>query len=362
MMRNGNLSTDAGILKKPDQTELSLFHRCMRFISHSPSGADLSVETLRGIAIILVIAYHLTGDAPLGQQRGFYEQFSFFFQNIRMPLFTVISGYLYGLRPVVGGSYFLFLRGKTRRLLLPLFVVSSLQFIASVYVPGVNNPESLSDLYKIYIFPYEHYWFLQSIFVVFVIAGVFSLIGCLYKFSTWLMVMVLAFALSFVTSKHFKFPDFFSLNGAFYLLPYFLLGYGISNFKTKVLRKSIFPLWVALLIAAFIAQYASYFLDFGWGLSKRSIIGMLVGVSSCCIVFYVRKPVPVLSMVGSYAFSIYLYQAFGTAIGRKASLYLGLEGHAYFVFVLCAGIMFGIATEEFIRRIPVARTLLLGAR
>lgn len=65
---------------------------------------DKHIETLRGIAIFLVVIGHVIGiDAKGGMKvsddsllRYLYD----LFENMRMPLFTVISGWGYSLHPV----------------------------------------------------------------------------------------------------------------------------------------------------------------------------------------------------------------------------------------------------------------------
>ena len=64
---------------------------------------NLQVETLRGFAIVPVVMGHVIGSASDGGMKvsedSFLRYLYFTFEYLRMPLFTVISGWVYALRP-----------------------------------------------------------------------------------------------------------------------------------------------------------------------------------------------------------------------------------------------------------------------
>ena len=88
---------------------------------------DLSIETLRGLAIILVVMGHVIGSDNTGGMRveddSFLRHLYFTFQYLRMPLFTVISGWVYALRPAGMNNLLDFNIKKVRRIILPLIFV-----------------------------------------------------------------------------------------------------------------------------------------------------------------------------------------------------------------------------------------------
>ncbi|MBW2464545.1 MAG: acyltransferase, partial [Deltaproteobacteria bacterium] len=98
-----------------------------------PSKKDASIETLRGIAILMMVAGHVIGhDVHAGMRvaddstwRYVYSSFEY----VRLPLFTCISGFVYALHPVTAQNFRAFLVGKAHRVLLPLFFVGTLQFL-----------------------------------------------------------------------------------------------------------------------------------------------------------------------------------------------------------------------------------------
>jgi peptidoglycan/LPS O-acetylase OafA/YrhL len=103
---------------------------------------NLEVDTLRGIACVLLVLFHVVGDTPavgLRIPEGHWLQvFNEALAYIRMPLFSFISGYVYGFRPYQGNAP-AFVKGKVRRLLLPLITVGTIFAIVQAFTPGANN-------------------------------------------------------------------------------------------------------------------------------------------------------------------------------------------------------------------------------
>jgi peptidoglycan/LPS O-acetylase OafA/YrhL len=93
---------------------------------------DNSINTLRGLACILLVAYHVIGGTPeqgLHIASGFLRVGNDVLAYIRMPLFTFLSGYIYSLKPIGNYSSSLFLKSKARRLL----IVKSRQIVNSFF-------------------------------------------------------------------------------------------------------------------------------------------------------------------------------------------------------------------------------------
>ena len=81
---------------------------------------DQSVETLRGMAIILVVMGHVIGSDNTGGMKvpddSFLRHLYFTFEYLRMPLFTMISGWVYALHPVSQSNWNDFTIKKIRRI------------------------------------------------------------------------------------------------------------------------------------------------------------------------------------------------------------------------------------------------------
>lgn len=324
---------------------------------------DYSIETLRGIAIILVLALHITGDEPLLPVKEIYDYLAYTFQNVRIPLFTVISGYLYSFRPVENsqGMFSKFARGKARRIILPFCVVATAEYLATSLAPGVNNPTHIEGIWEIFILPYEHYWFLQAIFIIFLTVAIVDINGGLRSFGRWSLCFfttLIPFLFLPVTSF-----QFLAVGPAFYILPFFILGIGIHRYQNELFNKKALIFFGTVFLCSFLIHQAFWFAGSSDVGGKRTLLGLFLSVSACLLLFHIRRPVWGLQSIGTYAFSIYIYQGFGTAIGRRLGEALpNISPHLYLLIVLFSAIIFGILAEKVFRINEVSRKLMLGLK
>ena len=89
-----------------------------------------------------------------------------------MPAFAVLAGYLYALTPVAEINVFLL--AKARRLLLPMLVVGTLFAVMQSLAPGSNLDlnRAAIDWTMLHIVPVNHFWFIEAIFLIFVVVAV----------------------------------------------------------------------------------------------------------------------------------------------------------------------------------------------
>src|SRR5215218_2846640 len=159
-------------------------------------------------------------------------------EDLRMPLFTAISGFVYALRPVRAMSgYPALVRGKGRRLLPPLLTVGLLVFGMQLVIPGVNQRPEPTDIWRMVVYEFAHLWFLQAIFLIFLVVGLLDATGRLDRMGQWGVALAVACTVHVLV----LIPDranLFSANGALRLLPFFLLGVGLHRFGQVLDRRS----------------------------------------------------------------------------------------------------------------------------
>ncbi|MBV5298625.1 MAG: acyltransferase [Rhodoferax sp.] len=130
---------------------------------------NLQIETLRGLACLLLVAYHMVGADPgngLHLEDGPLRWLNDGLAYLRMPLFTFLSGLVYGMRPFAGNSR-AFLLGKTRRLLVPMLVVGTVFAVLQANIAGTHAVAM--PWYLLHIQPVGHFWFVESLFWVFLV-------------------------------------------------------------------------------------------------------------------------------------------------------------------------------------------------
>lgn len=190
-------------------------------MQYGKCGKNLSVETLRGIAILLVVVGHVVGSGPGGGMKiDFPHPLRYLYvwiDYIQMPLFTAIAGWAYALKPFSASSGFgSFVRKKALRLLVPMAAVGTLYFLVQYLMPGTNNKGELSQMWRIYVFPYTIYWYLPSLFLIFVVQWWMDSRKWMDTPGKWAVCCMAALILSRINDVWIlhEVPDLFSFKGA----------------------------------------------------------------------------------------------------------------------------------------------------
>jgi surface polysaccharide O-acyltransferase-like enzyme len=173
------------------------------------------INTLRGLACIFLVFFHAVGSNQylgLKISEGALRDLNDVLAYVRMPLFTFLSGVVYGLRPF-SGDWVRFLRGKLRRLVLPLLFVGTAFAVLQV----VFRKGGLGELAWIHIYPVAHFWFIQSLFWIFLCVAVVDGIKVGSKRTFFALIIGLALFLFLFSPR----PEIFSISGVIYLLPFF---------------------------------------------------------------------------------------------------------------------------------------------
>ncbi|WP_150776708.1 acyltransferase family protein, partial [Pseudomonas fluorescens] len=131
---------------------------------------SLEIETLRGLACLLLVLYHVIGPLGGGLKIDIGSPFRVIADSmvyVRMPLFTFISGYIYSIYKIRGNDFSAFFSGKVRRLIVPLFCVGVPFSVLQAVGPGVNKDVGVIDALLSFWVPINHFWFLQEVFIIF---------------------------------------------------------------------------------------------------------------------------------------------------------------------------------------------------
>ena len=271
----------------------------------------LPIDTLRGLACLLLVLYHVIGaDASLGLrvEDGPVRWLNDGLAYLRMPLFTFLSGLVYGLRPFAGNSR-AFLVGKVRRLLIPMLFVGTLFAVLQALIPGTNS--AVGPWYLLHIRPVAHFWFLESLFWVFLVIWLLERWNLIREVKGYLLALTLACALYLTVRGWFM----LGIEGAIYLMPYFLFGLAFSRFPLKPYLTSAWVRWGLLMLAAVAV------ISMGMPVSnpdRRTVAMLAVGMSLCMLSLSLVRVVPGLAAIGRHSYAIYLFHVFFTAAVRIA--------------------------------------------
>lgn len=315
------------------------------------------IQSLRGIACILVVYFHVIGTANTGLKLpsdSIYRILSDCLIYIRMPLFTFLSGYIYAYRRFSSGALY-YVKGKSKRILMPLIFVSATFAIIQALTPGVNNSFD-GELWQLFLYPYAHFWFLQSIFTIFMLIALIDFIS--KQNNRVIIVFALLSVPLFLFSD--KFTELFSFSRTLYLLPFFIVGilcnvYNAQDIKAK--NFNLISFFFLLLIG-----FHFYQVLIGITPDRISLLSLLIGCLGPIILVKTGMKNRLFIYIGGFSYSIYLYHVFGTAFSRLFLNEIGFNSIVLNVFCgLLAGVVLPITFHLYIKKIKYINLALLGS-
>ena len=313
------------------------------------------IETLRGFACVLLVLYHVIGADPAGGLQvteGPIRWGNDTLAYLRMPLFTFLSGLVYGLKPFTGDSN-RFLRGKVRRLLLPMLVVGTLFAVLQNLVPGTHA--EAYNWWRLHLEPVAHFWFLESLFWVFLVVWLLELARVMNTRIGMVMTCMVA-GLVYVWAP--KGWYMFSIEGAFYLLPYFMVGLAITRLNLQPWLRRPAILMVLCLLAWSAATHLG---ALGFGTDRRTLWVLVMGVMLCALCLVPSWEWRWLARIGTASYAIYLFHVFFTAATRIVLHRVGVD---VLPLHLTLGLLMGVAGPVLVNQLALrnrwSALLLLG--
>lgn len=232
------------------------------------------IDYCRTILCMQIVFFHMSTTAPIAQEHladgtiyGYIISFITMMNNLAVPMFYAISGYLFALSLQANWqSYTKQIRKKVTRLIQPILLWTSL-FLVLYYIAQANSYTAplfsgankliadydWTDLVDAYAgiksgFPFAgQYWFLRNLFVMCLIFPIIAWFFRRTRFVGFILWCVGCFALRFVNQFIADTLFFFSL-GAFLATHHDLIKY-VSN-KIAIIA----PLFILFTIVAFIGH------------------------------------------------------------------------------------------------------------
>lgn len=349
-MRKGQAYSAVATRQAADVAANSMNNKVNNRVNGRASHRNLEIDTLRGLACILLVSFHVVGIPDAGLRLPDTHplvRMNDVLAYIRMPMFSFISGYVYAMRPLRDDATG-FLRGKTRRLLLPLLTMGTLFALAQSFIPGTNG--TIENWWLLHIEPVGHFWFLQALFIIFVILVGLERSGLLATPARFAMV----FAASLVLFAFAHLPHYFAAKGVVYLLPFFLSGLACHRFAIR--SNTMRWLAVALAIDAMVWLWA------GPSNTAMALLARLtIGLAGAFLLLRSGWQNRWLALVGGYSFVIYLMHVFFTAASRMFFSAWGLsDPYALTILGTIAGVAGPIVAAGVLARFARLEFLLLG--
>lgn len=272
------------------------------------SNLQLDIVILRLFSIIVVAFFHAYGmtyanhfpEAVSAIYRSKYEIFNqSYLINIAMPMFVVISGYLFGSQ-LCRGKYDSFWRmawNKFKRLMIPFFVFTIIFMVTTKSV-------SCKPFYR---WTYWHLWYLPMLFQCFITSYLLRKMILRGGIGRILLLLTL-----FVLSLVGKFmPMILGLHNVSLWLCWFVLGIVIYQYYTEIfdVMRRYHLLWasVAIYILTDIMCYTEY--------GEHTVCGILASLSAIFVIWYICLLIPwhkfrftkLLIRLSTCSFGIYIF-------------------------------------------------------
>lgn len=329
---------------------------------------NLHIETLRGIAIILVVIGHVIGIDTMGGMKvdddSVFRYIYCLFENIRMPLFTVISGAIYAMHPLKKEYLGTFLIKKVRRLLIPMITVGTTYYLIQYFTPGTNMKGCFFDIWKIYIFPYTYFWYLPALFLVFGIVAIMEVCNLQENIEKWRGVLIISLIFCFMELYGIipkSVVNLFAFKNALFLLPFFIWGLGLTRFNEILYSKRMTRFYLIGVLLGICLQQLHFFHPQHFIFYEEYKLKIIIGIISSAFLLNIKWYNRIFIYLAGYAYTIYLFHGFGTAGGRIILNKIGIHSEIIiFIFSSIIAIYTPIILDTILKNWKITRILFLG--
>lgn len=336
------------------------------------------IDFLKAFAIITVVIGHCI---QFGQGAVYYsgkclEDYLFrFIYSFHMPLFMILSGYLFHLS-ICRRSFYLNVLSRFKTLFIPIIAWNIVPFIVYTYH---DRPHTSRYLFKTYISTMiENSWFLWAIFYC-----SFAVLIINHFFKDNIFIYLAGLILTFVI------PDSHNLSLYKFMYPYFLAGYFYHKNSEEINEKFNNPLSSSklLIIVAITFVFLFYFFDnnsyiytTGYTLLGKDIVPqfridiyrLLIGlIGSIFIIMLLLKIYPHLSntiikffsLLGIHSLGIYMISGliFQYILPRLTSEITGVN-YLFVAFESAIMLILSLFISLCIKKFPATNLLFFGGR
>lgn len=317
-------------------------------VSRPTSNRITFVDGLFVFAMVLVVVGHC----------GFTPEFNISYlhrwiYSFHMPIFFWLSGYLLNLQRERGyDDYAKFLKKKSLRLLLPLFVLTTLVYYPKVLLSAfAARPAegSLMGFVDAFLYPADNpiqpLWFLTVLFLVYA-AGYWIRFFCKHSLCRLSIMLVLSFAIEFMAVTLGLDLHLLDISQVFYEMPFFILGMMMSNgswLKSKMFHSIMIVALLFIVLSLSVHFQSMHTLSPVSNLCWRylnAVVGVWFSISF--ILCLEDRNIRFIPQIRNYTFCIYLLQWFSMGpvrVAYHATHGFGLPMAFWYAVIFAAGLL-----------------------
>lgn len=312
-----------------------------------------NLDTLRGLACLLVVAFHVIG---LDQTQGMRVPAGSWWHAVvdsidfvRMPLFTAMAGYFYALMPMFGEPRGRFLLRKVRSLLVPSFFVGTVVWILR-QMTGAAQPPLVPSV----VFGFQHLWYLNALFVVFVGVAILERRQAMSR-TLGILIVLVALPIDPIADA----TGAFFVRNVVYLVPYFLFGMAMRRAPGLVYTRHT-------IVGGAVAALAMLVIELYWRLSGlpipwyEAVLLPLAGFAVVPPLFRFVPRIRTFAWVGAYSITIYLWHPLANGAVRSIVSKVTTQDSVLFMVGMIAGVALPVILHRLVEHWPRVSLPLIG--
>ena len=325
------------------------------------------IEVIRGIACLMVVAYHVIGNDPAHGMKmpvgSSWWVVPRVLDMVQMPLFAFVSGWVFSIPTGEVGRFGGALGRKLLRLALPMASVSLLYYALDT-LRGRTVGIGVVD---VLITPYQHLWYLQASLWLVLATSLGLLAGRGREVPVVAGLLVLSVA-PFLAAPQFVF-DLLAVEQALYLAPFFLAGLLANRIGAEREARASSSRFAAALggLTAVCGgmSLVTWFLVTttpAADMPTHTIAALLLGIAFASLLMLLRPRSRPLEGLGERSLTIYLFHVFFAAPAREVFLKVwpGVPVGVLFVVAFTVGVVVPWVLHDVIRRFRWSAALFLG--
>ncbi|MEH3106944.1 MAG: AMP-binding protein [Sphingomonas fennica] len=311
-----------------------------------------SLDSVRGLACLLIVALHVVGQTPYDGLRlaegSAWHSVMEGLNLVRLPLFTALSGFLYGAMPAIRTGFGPFMGRKLRQLLIPL-IFATFAFWALRNIAGRAG----DSLFWAYVDGYQHLWFIDALLLIFALVAAADVLAAPRARNAVVAAILVAGAVAYPLVPS---VPFLHIKNAIFLLPFFAWGVLLYRLPALLGSRGLLTAAAAGAVGLLAAQQLSPGPD-----GLIGTYGWLRWVCGGAIVLALLRLFPKLvwlERIAAYSFTIYLWHPAANGVVRAVAMKAGLHATwGLFLIGLAAGVLLPIALHLVMLRLPKALSL-----
>lgn len=314
---------------------------------------DGAIDALRGAAILLVVAFHAHGAlAARGLDTSLVQPVAWLLADVRLPLLSAVSGWVYAGRPVAAGSVGPLLRGKARRLLLPFLSWTLLMGLGEA-AAGALSP---GELTRRLAHGGWHLWYLPALMWLMLATLLLERTRLLARPLGWLLCLGASLLLLPLLGPR---AELAALDGAARIAPFFLVGLGLRRFHPTPSGPARGA--AALLLLAVLALRCWTWSPYATALDRASVGAAVAGCAAATSLLLLRRPFGPLAALGRRSSAVYLAHFSVVHLAARA-VPLAAPAPLALAALLALGVGLPLALPPLLGLVPGLSVLLLGER